>query len=374
MTATNATWIKHPGYYIREEMEAREWLQRDLAFILGVPEQSVNLLLAGKRNISPEMALALSAAFDVDREFFANLQKAYDLAHARTPDPKVALRGSMQTQYPVREMVRRGWLKASGDIEEQLMRFFDKEFPDEIPYLAHAAKRSRYEEREIPPSEVAWLFRVRQIAKSLPAAKYSERLLRDAVTEMEKLLLSPEEVRHVPRLLSECGVRFIIAEKLPTANIDGVCLWLEGSPVIGMTSRRDTIDNFWFVVRHEIEHVLNGDGKDDEVIDVLEGDRASATSQAISEQERRANRAAGDFCAPRLKLDSFMVRKKPYYYEKDVLAFARIQQRHPGLIVGQMQKRLERYDYLTRYLVKVRHAVLPAAVVDGWGHVAPVSL
>ena len=81
MIATNAPWVKHPGYYIREEMEAREWLQRDLAFILGVPEQSVNLILSGKRNLSPEMALALADAFDTDRDFFANLQQTYDLAH-----------------------------------------------------------------------------------------------------------------------------------------------------------------------------------------------------------------------------------------------------------------------------------------------------
>ena len=115
MTPTNATWTKHPGFYIKEEMEAREWLQRDLAFILGVPEQAVNMILAGKRGISADMALALADAFDTDRDFFANLQKAYDLAHARTPDPSVALRGSMQSQYPVREMIKRGWITKVGN-------------------------------------------------------------------------------------------------------------------------------------------------------------------------------------------------------------------------------------------------------------------
>ena len=376
MTATNATWVKHPGYYIREEMEAREWLQRDLAFILGVPEQSVNLILSGKRNLSPEMALALADAFDTDRDFFANLQQAYDLAHARQPDPKVAMRGNMQSRYPVREMVRRGWIAGRQDtpLEEQLMKFFGAPFADEIPYLAHAAKRSRYEEREIPPVELAWLFRVRQVARALPSAPYSESALRAAVSELEKLLLAPEEARHVPAILASCGVRFVVVEKLPSANIDGVCLWLDHeAPVIGITTKRDTIDNFWFVVRHEIEHVLNGDGKDDEVIDVLDGERASATSDAISEQERRANAAAADFCAPAKKLDLFIVRKNPYYYEKDVVAFARIHRRHTGLVVGQIQKRLNRYDYLTRHLVKIRQFVLPNAIVDGWGHVAQVS-
>ena len=87
MATTNATWIKHPGFYIAEELEARSWSQRDLAFILGVPEQTVNMILNGKRGITPETAKALGDAFDINPETFANLQKAYDLAHARQPDP-----------------------------------------------------------------------------------------------------------------------------------------------------------------------------------------------------------------------------------------------------------------------------------------------
>lgn len=375
MMPTNATWVKHPGYYIKEEMEARGWLQRDLAFILGVPEQSINTILSGKRGISPEMALALADAFDMDQDFFANLQQMFDLAHARKPDPKVAMRGNMQSQYPVREMARRGWLEplSSVPLEEQLVRFFNAPSADAIPYLAHAAKKSRYEERDIPPVELAWLFRVRQIAQAFPSQPYSKSALHEAIRKLETLLVSPEETRHVPKILSECGVRFVVCEKLPNVNVDGVCFWLGHSPVIGMSTKRDTIDNFWFVLRHEIEHVLNGDGKDDEVIDVLEGDRASTTSVSISEQERIANTAAADFCVPVQKMNSFMARKKPFYYEKDVVAFARIQQRHPGLIVGQMQKRMDRWDYLVRYLVKVRQFVLPNAIADGWGRVAPIS-
>src|SRR2546422_7124744 len=113
MATTSETWIKHPGFYIKEEMEARGWLQRDLAFILGCPEQAVSMILAGKRGISPDMAKALGEAFDVDPEFFANLQKAYEMAHARNPYSGVAQRREMQSTYPVREMIKRGWIELS---------------------------------------------------------------------------------------------------------------------------------------------------------------------------------------------------------------------------------------------------------------------
>jgi HTH-type transcriptional regulator / antitoxin HigA len=376
MAAKNAAWIKHPGFYIKEEMEARDWLQRDLAFILGCPEQAVNMIISGKRGISPDMAKALGEAFDVPAEFFANLQQLYDLAQARTPDPSVAARRDMQSTYPVREMIKRGWVTLSDTamLETQLVRFFEVAGPDKIPYMSHAAKRSSYEERAVPPAQLAWLFRVRRIAKSITVPRYSEKALKAALKDLAGLLHAPEEARQVPRILMECGVRFILVEKLPGANIDGVCFWLDGhSPVIGMTTRFDRIDNFWFVLRHEIEHVLNKDGRDQEVIDDLEGEGAS-TSGSLPAEERAANAAAGDFCAPREKLDSFMTRKHPFYYEKDVVAFARLHQRHPGLVVGQMHHRMQRHDYLVRHQVKIRQFVLLGSIVDGWGQVIPVRL
>ena len=173
----------------------------------------------------------------------------------------------------------------------------------------------------------------------------------------------------------ECGVRFTLVERLPNAKIDGVCFWLDDiSPVIGMTTRYDRINNFWFVLRHEIEHVLRMHGRKDAIVDSeLEGERAS-TSSSLPEEERVANAAAVGFCVPVEKLDSFMARKHPFYYEKDVIAFARLISRHPGLVVGQMQFRMNRYDYLARYLVKIRHLVLPGSIADGWGQVVPVSL
>src|SRR5262245_46026095 len=54
MNTANASWIMHPGFYLKEEMDARGWLQRDLSFILGCSEQTLNMLLAGKRGISPD--------------------------------------------------------------------------------------------------------------------------------------------------------------------------------------------------------------------------------------------------------------------------------------------------------------------------------
>ena len=114
------------------------------------------------------------------------------------------------------------------------------------------------------------MFRVKQIAEKMPVAAYSESALRAALPKLRAFLLSPEEIRHVPKILAECGVRFVIVEHVPSSRIDGVCFWLDRktqSPVIGMSLRLKRIDNFWFVLRHEIEHVLRRHGREEAIVD-----------------------------------------------------------------------------------------------------------
>lgn len=370
--------VPHPGELIREEMEARGWSQRDLAFILGVPEQSVSPIMTGKRNVTPEMAKALGAAFDVSADYFANLQKAYEMSIAKAPDPSVERRARLQATYPIREMIKRGWLKETDIelLEVQVMRFFRKNTLDEVPCLAHAAKKADYS--ETTPEQWAWLYRVNQIASEMVVAPYSAQKLREAVSDFQRLTFDPEEIRHVPRALAECGVRFVIVESLPKAKIDGVCFWLDdASPVIGMTMRMDRIDNFWFVLRHEIEHLLRGHGKSQpvspELVDV-DLQPEDADSEPQSAEERQANEAAADFCVPAEQLESFFLRKYPYISERDTLAFAKRIQRHPGIVVGQLQRKMGRYDWLARHKVKVRPFLQGSAIIDGWGEPVPISL
>ena len=369
MSTTNPPQPRHPGEHLKELLAERGLLQSDLAFILGQPLKGLNLIISGKRGISPDMSKALGLALNLRHEYFANLQTAYDLACAKKPDPAVTIRANMLNMYPIREMIRRGWLKGTDadDLQMQLARFLGLSRPDEIPYLTHAAKKSTYEARDISPAQLAWLFRVRQLARTMVSPKYSQQALTTSTSHLREMTVAPEEARHVPRLLATCGVRFVIVETLPQAKIDGVCLWLDrNSPVIGMSMRYDRIDNFWFVVRHEIEHVLRRHGTTTEMVDAeLEGQRAG-TGDSIPEEERVANEAAAAFCVPTAKLESFLTRKYPFYYEKDVLAFAQLNGIHPGLVVGQMQHKLQRYDYLKKYQVRIRHWVLPGAIADGW--------
>jgi HTH-type transcriptional regulator/antitoxin HigA len=371
-----------PGQLIKALLDSRGWTQRVLAIVLGVDETGLNKIVAGKRAIDADFALGLSQIFDVPAEKFLQLQKDYDLAMARLisrPDPKLATRASLFGELPVSEMIRRGWLRGAGDVrdvqavEAALCRFFGVNSVDEIEILPHAAKKTDVF-APATPTQIAWLYRVRQIAQEMLVAKYSADVLNDALHKFKSLLGSPEAARKVPRILAECGIRYVIVESLPSAKIDGVCFWLgEKSPVIGMALRFDRIDNFWFVLRHEIEHVLQQHGRAAAMLDIdLEGERAG-TGANVPEEERVANEAAADFCVPQSSLERFIQLKSPFFAERDIRGFAATYKIHPGLVAGQLQNKTGRYDLFRNHLVKIRSAVAPNAMVDGWGDVAPVG-
>jgi len=366
----------HPGEHLKQILAEREMLQGDLAFVLGHSStMNVSQIVNKKRGISADMSKALGEALSLPRDYFASLQTTYDLACANDPDPAVTVRADMLKQYPIREMIKRDWIKdgPADELRLQLARFLRVSNPEEIPYLAHAAKKSSYESRDIRPEQLVWLFRVRQIAEASVCSKYSSHALREAIDHLHNIVVAPEEARHVPRILAECGVRFVMVEAIPQSKIDGVTFWLNAhSPVIGLAARFDRNDNFAFVLRHEIEHVLRKDGMINEVVDELDGESAG-TDESLPPEERLANAAAAEFCVPQSKLDSFIKRKRPFFYEKDVLAFAKLNGIHPGIVVGQLQRKLNKYDYLKKYQVKIRQHVLPGTLADGWGQSVPLE-
>lgn len=373
--------FKTPGQYLQYLLEQRGWTQSVLSIVIGVDRAIISKIVADSRQISAEMALALGEVFQVPAERFLDLQCEWDLAQARLksiPDPARAYRARLFGELPVSEIIKRGWISVSDaknvpEVERALAKFFGVTSAEEIEIMPHAAKKTEVA-GDVTPTQLAWLYRVKQIAADMLVPKYSRQRAEAAIEKLKGLLQSADEIRRVPRILEEAGIRFVIVETLPAAKIDGVCFWLDDeSPVIGMSCRYDRIDNFWFVLRHELEHVLREHGKDAIPLDVeLEGDRAG-TGEDLSEEERVANEAAAEFCVPKKSLQAFVDRKAPFFAERDLLGFARSLQIHPGLVAGQLQRRLKRYDRFRNHLVKVRSAVAPGATVDGWGDIYPLE-
>ncbi|MGV8092606.1 MAG: HigA family addiction module antitoxin [Mangrovibacterium sp.] len=69
----------HPGKFIERELKKKNLTQRALAEETGIPYQTINSIIAGRRNLTIEQALKIDHALGYEEGFFAILQTYYDI-------------------------------------------------------------------------------------------------------------------------------------------------------------------------------------------------------------------------------------------------------------------------------------------------------
>lgn len=354
-----------PGEFIQEEIDARGWGQEDLAQILGISRRQVANLLAGDSALTPDVAIALGEAFKQDPTTWMNLQVAYELGLAAKKDRDTARRAAVYSKVPVRELKKRCWLPDVDNITEleaAVCTFLRIESIDQEPRLAVAARKSTnygYENS----AQVAWYMRARSLAERVPALTYSESDFERGVADLLRLAGSPEDARRVPKMLGDMGVRLVLLQHLAKTRIEGAAFWLDDcSPAIALSLRYDRIDNFWFNLLHELIHIKHRDASPvDTDVEMAGGE--------LPPMEITANSEAASYLVPANRMESFIRRIKPLYYQTRVIQFAQSLGIHPGIVVGQLHARKElKPSQLRKLLFPVKTFVLGQTITDGWGN------
>jgi len=374
MAAQRPAQVFPPGEFLRDELEERGWSQTEFAEILGRPVGLVNDIITGRRGITAETAGLLGEAFDVPPEFWMNLEAMYQLSRVKKSDnDAVARRAKLYAKAPVKEMIKRGWIEPSNDIdalEDRVCRFFRIQSLEDEPALPlYAAKQSTpYDEPPTRP-QLAWLYRAQRLARGVQAKPFSKSGVEEALSRLRALMHVPQEVRHVPRVLSDAGVRFVLVQAIPGSKIDGACLQTDEGPVIAMSMRYDRLDNFWYVLMHELGHLSTGSA----FIDVELDKRRDP--QTKPKPERDADEFAEERLVPQARLESFIARVRPLYSTRRIEAFSQMMKVHPAIVIGQLQHRDEiGYSSFRGMLVPIREWATAAALTDGWGSVLPADL
>lgn len=355
-----------PGEAIQRELDIRCWNQYDLSQVMGVPQSVVSALINGKRSINLELDRALCKAFRKEFGYWLKLETEFSLFNFNTEptdDDAISLRASLWEAAPVREMQRRGWIKETNDVDE-LQRALNKFFAPELCVVARRSNRAPI----LSSVQRAWCYRARQMAIALLVKKrFDPNRLEHAEKELRKLAAYPAETRHLPKVLGEYGIRFVVVEPLSNAKIDGAAFWLnENAPVIAVSARFDRIDALWFTIMHEFSHLRHSDGLsvDNELI----ADAEKTTIIMKEEFESRADKEAASSLVPSDELDSFIRRVGPLYSKERVIQFAHRIRIHPGIIIGQLQHRGELGYHAHRdLLAKIRSIVTDTTLTDGWG-------
>ena len=236
---------------LKFRMEQENLSQRDLVPFLG-SRSKVSEVLSGQRPLTLSMMRALHAGLGIPAKVL--LQESVT--------PNFDERQIQWDKFPLREMVKRGWIRESVldyrlQARDVLRGFFGQLGPLQATALYRQSLHIRSARQADQYALAAWTARVLKLASNKPTVAYVPGTADlSFMREVARLSILDEGPRLAGEFLQKYGIRLVIEPHLPGTFLDGAAMHaLDGGPIIALTLRYDRIDNFWFSLMHELAHV-----------------------------------------------------------------------------------------------------------------------
>lgn len=328
-----------PGYFIREQIELREWTQEDLATVMGVTIKHVNRILKDKQPLTLEMARILGEVFNTSAQYWINLDTGYRLwlQQEKTLKEKEAdIKAIIYERMPVNDMIKKGWLPdhtSVKELEKNVLDFWkwkkldfailDKQW---LPYLS---RKSEAFNQFNASYALTWYQMARNVSGEKKVRSYSKQKLSELYKTLHEYTIKHNGINKFLAELSTCGVIFLVLPHLQKTYLDGAAFLLGSTPVIVYTGRYKRIDNFWFTIAHEIAHVLKHLNKETPFI--LDNLKECERNQIEDE--------ANELAAEKLKHPEILEYLNPYL---NYLPTTKVEECaaeynvHPSIIIGKL--------------------------------------
>lgn len=328
-----------PGYFIREEMELREWTQEDLSDVMGITPKHLNAILREKQPLTIEIARLLGEVFDTSAQYWINIDTAYRLwKEQEKTEKEVAadIRGMIFERMPVNDMIKKGWLlsyEGLDELKEQVMEFWGMKSLDFSPHdaklLPCLTRKSEAYNQYNASYALTWYRKACLVAETKSVRPYDPHKLKALYENLHSFTVLDGGINEFLIELNDAGVIFFVLPHLSKTYLDGAAFFSGSNPAIVYTGRYKRIDNFWFTVAHEIAHIINHIN-----------DKTPFILDNFSNKERsRIEDEANELAARILKHNEITAFLEPYL---SYLTTSRVEECadkyeiHPAIIIGKL--------------------------------------
>ena len=339
-----------PGCEIQHLLDARGLSQGEFAEVIGYSEKQLSRILTGAVPLTMDFAMRLEWALGENAADWLRKETEYRLALEKekkeSDQEHIRIRQEIYEKMPVREMVKLGWLAETKRDTEKLVAEvkafwgitssgpLDFSFLDESPAMLMRSSEA-YQGRFNPSYAATWLWQARREAEKRVADNPLPPCDFDSVRELafgipECSIRDNGEESFLARLRN-LGVLAFELPHLPKTYLDGAAFLQGTTPVVVFTRRLNRVDNFWFVLAHELAHVClhlkPGSGQERVFVDCEEPARGDAENEANA----LAAACLGHAAIRRHFLDC------PRITRERILEYAHSVPVHPGIVVGFLQ-------------------------------------
>jgi HTH-type transcriptional regulator/antitoxin HigA len=255
-----------PGYFIKEQMEYRNWTQEDLAEVMGLTTKHINKILLNKQPITLDTAKILAEIFESTPQYWLNLDTNYRLWLNSEPTAKekeADLKGLIYERMPIKDMITKGWLQpfnSAKELQNQVLKFWNWDKLDfniiDEKYLPYLTRKSQAFNQFNASYAITWYQKATIEAAKIKVGKYDKNKLENLYQNLYSYTIMDNGINIFIEELAKAGVIFFVLPHLQKTYLDGAAFFLNENPVIVYTGRYKRIDNFWFTLAHEIAHVL----------------------------------------------------------------------------------------------------------------------
>jgi len=255
-----------PGYFIREEMELRDWTQEDLADVMGITPKHLNAILRERQPLTIEIARLLGEVFNTSAQYWINIDSGYRLWKEQDKTEKemaADLKGMIYERMPVNDMIKKEWLlpyENIDELKEQVLDFWGMKSLDfshlDTNLLPCLTRKSEAYNQYNASYALTWYRKAFLVAEAKRPRPYDQQKLKLVYEKLHSFTVKYGGINKFLKELKEAGVIFFVLPHLNKTYLDGAAFFSGANPVIVYTGRYKRIDNFWFTIAHEIAHII----------------------------------------------------------------------------------------------------------------------
>ncbi|CAM3264980.1 helix-turn-helix domain-containing protein [Deinococcus saxicola] len=335
-----------PGQRLHDLLQEQEIRQVDLARLLGRTPQYVQDVIKGKKAMDARVAVELEEALGTPSAsewlmWELDFQKAQMKLEQEGKTDLTLKRRDVVEKYPfVLDAVKYGWVEDNRDAAllqrntEQYLGLAEAQgFKRQINFRRSGALQTAGSSLDAWSTQC--FLEARKLDGQSPLPAFNREVIEtELVPRLQDYMETVNEVQHVPSLLNEFGIRFLVVSNLKKAPVDGMASQNLGKdgverPFIAMTLRHGQLDRFWFVLMHELAHLAMGHKPENIEFNSFDI-RGSSSTEELEADDLASRWLIEDEALQWVVFSSLTV--------ETIRSFAASIHRHPAIVLGRLKR------------------------------------